>query len=103
MYVPIIPLLVLVACTLSGYGPAMAGSVGLEYLEQTKILKAPPKLTAPNPDKAKTEAIIRVEDYLFLDQDDYNFKVAPTFDLDLSTAGGDDEEDPRKAILPPAK
>ena len=89
MYLPIVSVLVLTACIVGVVSSASAGSVGLEFLDQAGGLKAPkPGLSDPKP--TGTDEDVAVEKYLFLDQEDYRFDDASTFDSGLSPASGDD-------------
>ena len=95
-----VPILAFFAWSLVSVGPVVAGSVGLEYLDQSKTLKTPPKLAAPSSKAINQAPASEPDNILFLDQQSLDFNLGPDEELDLAPASGEDEEVPSKAILP---
>lgn len=96
MKVCFLPILALIVGTYPSAGPALAGSIGQELLDQSnglKTTKVKPK--APKEDKAKTD--VPIESYLFIDQDELFFNIGPSPEFDLKPASGGDEKVPPPA------
>ena len=91
MYVLSIPILIVLAVAILGVAPAVAGSNGLDFSDQSGASNAS-GLVKHDKKPGETKDDARIQNYLFLGQDNLEFNEGPALDSGLLPASGDDEE-----------